>query len=195
MGPQHVVNGWTVQETGPEHPDHKVLLLPGALATARFYDDLVAEPAVSAIGFAVSTLPGFGGTAPLDGADMATYASSATRLARELRCDAVVGHSLGANVALEMAGAGLFTGPMLLLSPSFSRKDESKFPRTLDRLGTVLGPLPYAAMLHIIGPAMKGSMLPADRRTQEERPQVPPRPDASLSGIPGRARLTRLAAV
>ena len=39
------------------------------------------------------------------------------------------------------------------------------FPRVLDRLGGVLGNLPYAVMFKIIGPAMRGS-LPPDRRDQ-----------------------------
>jgi pimeloyl-ACP methyl ester carboxylesterase len=50
---------------------------------------------------------------------------------------------------------------LVLLSPSFSRTDESKFPRALDRIGSVLGHLPYSAMLKVIGPAMKGSLPPA----------------------------------
>jgi len=75
----------------------------------------------------------------------------------------VVGHSLGANVALEMVGGGEFSGPVLLLAPSLSRVDESKFPRALDRLASVFGHLPYALMLKLIGPAMKSS-LPAHRR-------------------------------
>ena len=75
----------------------------------------------------------------------------------------MVGHSLGANVAIEMVAAGEFAGPLVLLSPSFSREDESKFPRALDHLGRVLGHLPYALMLKIIGPAMKNS-LPPHRR-------------------------------
>ena len=78
---------------------------------------------------------------------------------------AALGHSLGANVAIEMAAAGKFSGPLVLLSPSFSRKDESKFPRALDHLGRVLGHLPYAAMFKVIGPAMKSS-LPANRRDE-----------------------------
>src|SRR6266511_1226327 len=44
-----------------------------------------------------------------------------------------------------------------------SRKDESKFPRALDRLSRVLGHLPYAVMLKMIGPAMRSS-LPPERR-------------------------------
>jgi pimeloyl-ACP methyl ester carboxylesterase len=94
---------------------------------------------------------------------MENYAKLAGRLAADLCCDSVVGHSLGANLALEMVAAGEFAGPVVLLSPSFSREDESKFPRALDRLARVLGHLPYALMLKIIGPAMK-SGLPPHRR-------------------------------
>jgi pimeloyl-ACP methyl ester carboxylesterase len=157
--------GWVVHESGRPSADHAVLLLPGALATAAFYDDLLAEPQLSdaSIRFAATTLPGFGGTPAPDDVSMENYARLAGRLAADLGCDAVVGHSLGANVALEMVAAGEFAGPLVLLSPSFSRKDESKFPRALDRLGRVLGHLPYALMLKIIGPAMK-SGLPPDRR-------------------------------
>src|SRR5204863_3318506 len=72
----------------------------------------------------------------------------------------------GANVAIEMASAGEFSGPMVLLSPSFSRKDESMFPRVLDRLSRVLGRLPYSLMLKIVGPAMKSSLPPARRDAQ-----------------------------
>ena len=77
--------------------------------------------------------------------------------------DVVVGHSLGANVAAEMVSAGEFSGPVVLLSPSFSRKDESIFPRALDRLSRVFGHLPYSVMLKMIGPAF-GSSLPDARR-------------------------------
>jgi pimeloyl-ACP methyl ester carboxylesterase len=141
------------------------LLLPGALATAAFYDDLLAEPTLreASIRFVATTLPGFGGTHPPEDVSMENYAALAGRLAADLGCDTVVGHSLGANVAIEMAAAGEFAGPLVLLSPSFSREDESKFPRALDRIGRVLGHLPYALMLKMIGPAMK-SGLPPHRR-------------------------------
>ena len=163
MSREHL--GWVVHESGPESADHTVLLLPGALATAAFYDDLLAEPQTrdASIRFVGTTLQGYGRTpAPAD-VSMENYARLAGRLAADLRCDVVVGHSLGANVALEMAAAGEFSGPLVLISPSFSRQDESKFPRALDRLASVLGHLPFALMLKLIGPAMKGS-LPPDRR-------------------------------
>jgi pimeloyl-ACP methyl ester carboxylesterase len=157
--------GWVLSESGREDARHTVLLLPGALCTARFYDDLLAEPSLSdaPIRFVATTLPGFGGTAPPDDLSMESYAALASRLAADLGCDAVVGHSLGANVAIEMASTGQFSGPLVLLSPSFSRKDESMFPRVLDRFSRVLGHLPYSLMLKIIGPAMKSSLPPARR--------------------------------
>jgi pimeloyl-ACP methyl ester carboxylesterase len=157
--------GWTLYESGPEGADHTVLLLPGALATAAFYDDLLAEQRVkdASIRFVAATLPGFGGTpAPAD-VSMENYARVAGTIAAELGCDAVVGWSLGANVAIEMVADGEFSGPVILLAPSLSRVDESKFPRALDRLSNAFGHLPYALMLKIIGPAMKSS-LPAQRR-------------------------------
>jgi pimeloyl-ACP methyl ester carboxylesterase len=52
---------------------------------------------------------------------------------------------------------------VVLLSPSFSRKDESIFPRALDRLSRVFGHLPYTLVLKMIGPAF-GSSLPSARR-------------------------------
>jgi pimeloyl-ACP methyl ester carboxylesterase len=145
--------GWIVRDDGPADADHAVLLLPGALATPAFYDDLLAESTIgsASIRFVATTLPGFGGT-PAAGA-----------IAAELGCNAVVGHSLGANVALEMVASGAFVGPIVLISPSFSREDESKFPRALDRLSTVLGHLPYSLMLKLVGPAMRSS-LPPHRR-------------------------------
>ena len=94
---------------------------------------------------------------------MESYAKLAGKLASDLGCDAVVGHSLGANIAIEMASAGEFSGPLVLLSPSFSRRDESRFPRALDRLSRVLGHLPYSLMLKIIGPAMKSGLPPTRR--------------------------------
>jgi pimeloyl-ACP methyl ester carboxylesterase len=112
---------------------------PGALASWAFYEDLLAEPSIreAPIRFIATTLPGFGGTAPPDDLSMENYSKLASGLAADLSCDVVVGHSLGANVAIEIVSASEFSGPVVLLSPSFSRQDESKFPRALDRLSRV----------------------------------------------------------
>jgi pimeloyl-ACP methyl ester carboxylesterase len=157
--------GWVLRDIGPEGASHTVLLLPGALATPAFYDDLLAQPTIrdAPIRFIATTLPGFGGTQPPDDLSMESYAQLASRLVADLSCDVIVGHSLGANVAIELASTGDFSGPLVLLSPSFSRKDESKFPRALDRLSRVFGHLPYSLMLKVIGPAMKSSLPPARR--------------------------------
>jgi pimeloyl-ACP methyl ester carboxylesterase len=75
----------------------------------------------------------------------------------------VVGHSLGANVALEMVATKAFAGPVVLISPAFSRKDEATFLYALDRGAVVFGHLPFALMLKMIGPAMKKEVPPARR--------------------------------
>ena len=158
-------DGWIVRQAGPSDADRAVLLLPGALASAPFYDDVLAEPSLTgaSVRFVATTLPGYAGTPALADCSMESIAASAAELAADFGCDVVVGHSLGANVALEMAGSRAFSGPVVLLSPSFSRQDESKFPRTLDRLARVFGPLPYRLMFAMIGPAMKSSLPPARR--------------------------------
>jgi pimeloyl-ACP methyl ester carboxylesterase len=160
-------DGWDLRESGPPGADHTVLLLAGALCTVAFFKELMAEPKLTeaSVHLVAATLPGFGNSQPPDDLSVESYASLAGRLAADIGCEAVLGHSLGANVAIEMAAAGKFSGPLVLLSPSFSRKDESKFPRALDHLGRVLGHLPYAAMFKVIGPAMKSS-LPANRRDE-----------------------------
>ena len=157
-------DGWELHEVGPADADYTVLLLPGALCTAAFFEDVMAEPSLTgaSIRLVATTVQGFGGTPPPDDLHMENYARLAGKLAADLGCDLVVGHSVGANVAIEMVAAGEFSTPLVLLSPTFSRGDESIFPRVLDRLGRVLGDLPFAAMFKVIGPAMKGS-LPEER--------------------------------
>jgi pimeloyl-ACP methyl ester carboxylesterase len=82
--------GWIVRESGPEEAEHTVLLLPGALATAAFYDDLLAESTIRAasIRFVATTLPGFGGTPEPEDTSMERYAAAAGAIAAELGCDA-----------------------------------------------------------------------------------------------------------
>jgi pimeloyl-ACP methyl ester carboxylesterase len=160
-------NGWAVHESGAAGAEHAALLLPGGLATAAFYDDVLADPRLAGapIRFAAATVPGFGGTAPLGDLRFERYAAAAAELAADLGCDVVVGHSMGANLAIEMLGAGRFRGSAVLLSPSFSREDESKALGVMDRLGRVPGAglLVWRAMLKAMPRAMKKE-LPAGRR-------------------------------
>ena len=74
-----------MRESGPPGADHTVLLLPGALCTAPFYDDLLADPKLSgkSIRFVATTLPGFGDTPPPDDLSVENYARLAGKLAAD----------------------------------------------------------------------------------------------------------------
>lgn len=155
--------GWDMVRSGPADAEHSVLLLPGGWCTAVFYSELMAEPSLAGVRLVAVTLPGNGGTPPPADLRIEAYARLSAELAADLGCDVVLGHSVGANVALEMAGSGAFRGPLVLLAPSFSRQDEAMVIRVLDRLSRVLGPLPFAAMRTMMRFAVKDSPLTEDR--------------------------------
>jgi pimeloyl-ACP methyl ester carboxylesterase len=158
---------WQWVEVGPEDPRFTVLLLPGGLCTSVFFADLMRQHSLedASIRLVAVTLPGFGGTAPLADPSFTGWVDACSELSEDLGCDAVVGHSVGANVALELAASQRFTGPVLLLAPSCSRVDESMFLRVLDRLSSVFAWFPYALALRIIGAAMKGA-FPVERHDE-----------------------------
>ncbi|HEY5114021.1 MAG TPA: alpha/beta fold hydrolase, partial [Nakamurella sp.] len=169
---------WDMVQSGPADAERTVLLLPGGWCTAVFYQELMAEPALAGIRLVAVTLPGNGGTRAPQDLGVENYARLTAELAAGLGCTAVVGHSMGANVALEMAGSGAFTGPVVLLAPSFSRRDEAMVIRILDRLAPVLGrvALPGDA----VHDAVRGDGQPAAARATrrvgrgvaEERPGI-----------------------
>jgi pimeloyl-ACP methyl ester carboxylesterase len=142
--------------------DGAALLLPGALASHVFFEDVGAEPGLEGMRLVATTLPGYAGTPPPADDSVEAYAAEACELAAELGAGVVAGHSLGANVAIEMAASGGYAGALVLISPSFSRKDESTVPRVLDRLSMVFGHLPYALVLKLIGRMLHGA-VPPDR--------------------------------
>lgn len=148
--------GWRLRESGPAKAEQTVLMLPGGLCSGEFYEDVMAEPALASLHLVAATVPGFGRTQPPDDLSMENYAAMGGKLAADLGCDVVVGHSYGANIALEMAAAGTFSGPVVLLSPSFSRKDEVTALGVMNALGKVpgLGSLVWGLMLK----GMPGSM-------------------------------------
>lgn len=161
-------NGKVLKAGGADHPDHRVLCLPGGLCTAPFYDDVLAMPALAAHGVRAiaTTLPGFGGVPfpPGFDASVEAHAAFAGNLARDLECDAVVGHSFGANVAIEMAAGGYFDGHLILLAPTFSPEDEMKGLETFNRIGyvPVLRTLVTALLFRSFPKMLKGA-VPADR--------------------------------
>jgi pimeloyl-ACP methyl ester carboxylesterase len=156
--------GWELHETGSADAERTVLLIPGGMCTAAFYDDVVREPTLTdaRVRCVAVTVPGFGGARPVGETTIEGLARVAGDIAAELGCDGVVGHSIGANIALEMVAAGHFRGPVLLLEPAFSREDEFKVLAVLDRLGRVpgLGHLVWAGALRTMGSAMKDELPP-----------------------------------
>ena len=158
--------GWILHESGPPDATRNVLLLPGGMCTAVFYDELVAEPRLrdASLRLVATAVPGHGGTPEPVDLGLEHYGRMAAKLVRDLGCDVVVGHSLGANVAIEMARTGDFVGPLVLLSPSFSREDEARFLRVMDQMASVSGQLPYRFMLAMIGPAFKDVKVSPERR-------------------------------
>jgi pimeloyl-ACP methyl ester carboxylesterase len=156
--------GWDRRESGPGDAEQTALLLPGGMCTAVQYEELMAEGALAGVRMIAVTVPGMGGTPAPKDLSTENLARLAAQCAADLGCDIAVGFSMGANIALEMAASGAFRGPLVLLAPSFSRQDEAAFFRLLDRLARVLGHLPFAALLKMMGPAMKRMPLPPDRR-------------------------------
>lgn len=157
---------WDIREWGPGNAATTVLLLPGGMCSATFFEDIAAALHGAPVRFVGATLPGFGRTPyPMD-VSIENYAALAARLADDVGADIVGGHSLGGNVALEMAAAGQFDGPVLLLSPSFSREDESAALGRLDRVGRVpgIGGLAWAVAMKAMPRAVAKSIPPARRQ-------------------------------
>ncbi|MFE2915793.1 alpha/beta fold hydrolase [Kitasatospora indigofera] len=167
MGTRSEFDGWDIHRSGPAGAAHRVLLLPGALCTTAFLEDVTSQPALAGAGVAVLavTLPGFGRTATPEDLSVENYARLVGGLAAGLGCDLVAGHSLGANIAMELAITGGFGGPVLLLDPSFSREDEAQDLAQLDRIGRVpgLGTLAWAVMLRLVPRTMEDSFPPGRR--------------------------------
>jgi len=140
-------------------------MLPGGLCSGEFYEDVMAEPVLASFRLIAATVPGMGCTPAPDDVTVENYASLGGKLAADLGCDVVVGHSMGANIALEMAAAGTFTGPVVLLSPSYSAADESKSFRAISRVGGIplIGPTLWALGMKGAPGAFKDQFPPARR--------------------------------
>jgi pimeloyl-ACP methyl ester carboxylesterase len=168
MSTKGTYDGWEIREAGPANAPRTVLLLPGALCSGEFYEDVFAEPALASHRLVAATVPGFGRTKAPDDLTIENYAHLAGKLAADLDADVLVGHSYGANIALEAAALGTFSGSIVLLSPSFSRKDEATALGVIDKL-SVLGSWVYkvaisgaASMTKKASPAARRDALMAD---------------------------------
>ncbi|WP_354644135.1 alpha/beta fold hydrolase [Kitasatospora camelliae] len=160
-------DAWDIRESGPADAPHGVLLLPGGLCSTVFYEDVMAEPALAdaPVRLVAATIPGFAHTPPPRDLSMENYAALVGALADRHGCGTAVGHSFGANILLEAAAAGHFSGPLVLLSPTFSRADEATEFSVADRIGRVpgVGALTWTALLRL-APRMMSHQLPEARR-------------------------------
>ena len=143
-----------------------MLLLPGGFCTALTYIDLVAEPEIAEAG--VTTLaanpPGFATNAPPPDFSYATteYAELIERLAASERIDLLAGHSLSANILIEVAARNNFTGPIVLLDPCLRHRNEYRSVRLLRRLELIppLARRAYAATTKSFPESMQGLIRP-----------------------------------
>jgi pimeloyl-ACP methyl ester carboxylesterase len=157
---------WQLFETGPADAEHTVLLLPGGMCSARSYFELMQQPDLSGLRLVAATMPGHAGAPSPDDYSHEAYGRITADLATETAADVVVGFSMGANVALEMAEKKLFTGPTVLLGISLSLPDESAFFVNVIRLSKVLGGLPLALMKKAAGSMVKGIEVPPERQAE-----------------------------
>ena len=101
--------GWERRESGPADAVQAALLLPGGMCTAVQYEELMAVPALAGMRMVAVTVPGMGGTPPRRTQHREPRTPGGT-VAADQGCDVVVGFSMGANIALEMAASGAFAG-------------------------------------------------------------------------------------
>lgn len=157
---------WETIESGPVGAQRTVLLLPGGMCSARSYAEVMAEPSLARYRLVAATLPGHCGTAPPENFRTEHYAEIAAELARDVGADVVVGFSMGAMVAYEMAVSGAFTGPLVLLGVSLSAQDEPAFFRGIVYLTSVLGALPVAALKKGAASMVKKAAVSPDRQAE-----------------------------
>ena len=157
---------WELVKSGPDAAEHGVLLLPGGANAARSYSGVMAQPVLAGTRLVAATLPGNVGTPPPTDFSIENYARLAAELAATHNCDVVVGFSMGASVALEMAASGAFKGPLVLLGISLSQRDEPAFFRAIVRLGTVLGSLPSAMLMRMTAIAVRTARVSDEHRSQ-----------------------------
>jgi pimeloyl-ACP methyl ester carboxylesterase len=157
---------WQLFESGPADAEHTVLLLPGGMCSARSYLELMQQPSLSQLRLVAATMPGMAGAPSPDDYSHEAYGRMAAELAAEKGADVVVGFSMGANAALEMAEKKLFTGPTVLLGISLSLADEAAFFINVIRSSKMLGNLPFALMKRAVGSMVKKIPVPAERQQE-----------------------------
>jgi len=157
---------WELLIAGPPDADRTVLLLPGGANSARSFDLVMAEPALSTVRLVATTLPGMAGAPLSEDATIPALARRAAELAEEHRCDVVAGFSHGATVALEMVLSGHFRGPVVLLGISLTTEDEARFFRTVVRASQKVGSWPMGTLLRLLPLMVRSAKLPEPHRSE-----------------------------
>jgi len=157
---------WETIEAGPAGAERTVLLLPGGMCSAGSYAEVMAEPSLAGYRLVAATLPGHCGTPPPDDFRPEHYAQITAELARDVGADVVVGFSMGAMVAYELAVSRAFAGPLVLLGLSLSSPDEPAFFRGIVRLTSVLGALPVAALIKGAASMVKKAAVSPERQAE-----------------------------
>jgi pimeloyl-ACP methyl ester carboxylesterase len=155
---------WELLIAGPEDADRSVLLLPGGANAARSFDLVMEDQALSGARLVATTLPGMAGAALTGDVSVPGLARTAGELAREHRCDVVVGFSHGATVALEMLLAGHFQGPVVLLGISMTTQDEAGFFRAAVRVSQRVGSWPFAILLRFLPLMARSAKIPGPHK-------------------------------
>jgi len=157
---------WERLIVGPLDADRSVLLLPGGACSARSFDLVMAEPALSGVRLVATTLPGMAGAPVSAEVSIPAVARRAGELARENACDMVVGFSYGATIALDMVLSGHFQGPVVLLGLALTTPDESTFFRYVVRVSQKVGRWPMAILFRLM-PMMARSAKTSERHKKD----------------------------
>lgn len=121
----------------------------------------MADPALSGVRLVATTLPGMAGAPVSEDVSVPALARRASELAKEHRCDVVVGFSHGATVAMDMVLSGHFQGPVVLLGISLTTEDEARFFRTAVRTSQKVGGWPTAGLLRLVPLMARSAKTPA----------------------------------
>lgn len=157
---------WERLVVGPPDSDQSVLLLPGGACSARSFDLVMAEPALSGVRLVATTLPGMAGAPVTEDVSIPEMARRAGKLAEEDACDVVVGFSYGASVALDMVLSGHFQGPVVLLGLSLTTPDESTLFRYVVRASQKVGRWPMAVLFRLMPLIARSAKAPEEHKRE-----------------------------
>ena len=159
-------DAWERLIVGPPDADRSVLLLPGGACSARSFDLVMAEPALSGVRLVATTLPGMAGAPVTEEVSIPAVARRAGELAKDNACDVVVGFSYGATIALEMVLSAHFQGPVVLLGIAVTTPDEAGFFRVVVRASQKVGRWPMAILFRLM-PLMARSAKTSERHKKD----------------------------